>query len=378
MKEAGTMKRFTFCVGFCALLFLCIGISLSYGSLEYTFSSTKNVYKTDSYWTHNDNSKEHFDFTYIYYKLPRKAVFEIKSDRGQHGIIEGKTSPDPMLYDSSCASAIKKHCPLLDWEPDFKDVCGQAVIKQFMGSGSKRASVRQEYEAAKQADLQFPPEIISPEDNSSQAASGKTEIELGLKKIPVTPCKWWTFTVVFDRWDESAGSNGEWKSGPFSYTSFQGFEHEEGGTVYCRAKYFFDFKPGKYRFRAKAQNADGRKLPWTPWSTFSIKLAVSPNIPSVLNITSPGTGESFFIGEIMRIRWQGLGIDQRIKIGLIQGGNITPVTTANGVENKGYWRWIIPSSVKPGKYRLAVATLDNSQKDFVNNIKIKMKVDIKD
>jgi len=369
------MKRFLLILGLSIFLFIGIASPYSFSAVDYKFTANTNVYKTQSHWTHADNSLEHFDFTYTYYKLPHKIKFEMTSDRGQHGIVEAEAFVDPMLYDTACTGSAKivKHCPLLDWEPEFKNPCGKPVVYQVMGSDAQRAAVLQEYEAAKQAHLQHPPVIISPEPNSSQFSTDKVTVELGLKLVPVTPCKHWTFTVVFDRWDESAGSNGKWTSGPHSYTAFKGYDHEEGGHIYCRAKYYFDFKPGKYRFRARARNADGRQPGWSPWSEFSVKLKPTANIPTGLNITSPKKGESFFIGDQIHIRWTSFGIDQRIKIGLLQGGNIIPITTAQGVENTGYWRWTIPSSVKPGTYRLGIATLNNSHNDVVDDIGIKMK-----
>jgi len=105
----------------------------------------------------------------------------------------------------------------------------------------EQAALRQEYEDLKQADLDVAPIILSPKNNSSHVGPGNLDIEMRLGKLPITPCKKWTFTVVFDRWDPSQGANGKWVSGPHSYTTFQGFENDQ--ETACLAKYPFSFGP---------------------------------------------------------------------------------------------------------------------------------------
>jgi len=355
----------------CFILFLCTSLmpQLHGQQLQYKFTALHNEYKLEN-WAlrHVDDSIEYLDMSVIYYKLSMKMVYELKSDRGQTGKVEAIAPDDPFLYDVSCTAKDLDYCSLFDVRPLFREICTPGFRRIFMDD-NKRAALRQEYEALKMADVDKPPIVLSPSNGSTQTNPSKVQVKLQLIHKPVTPCKRWEFTVVFDRWDPSQGSNGKWVSGPHSYTSFQGYEAPNESS--CFAEYNFKFDPGKYRVTARAKHKDGRQTPWSRHNEFTVRLNIPKKMvarqPS-LSITSPQSGQSFKVGDYIQVLWTSFGITQNVKIGLVQGGNIIALTPPGGTNNDGHFRRTIPANVSPGTYRLGIATMDDTIRHLVNNI----------
>ncbi|MBN1222806.1 MAG: hypothetical protein JXB23_06125 [Candidatus Aminicenantes bacterium] len=366
------MKRIVWILSLVIILsFIVLPRAMYSKDFQYTFSILHNEYKATIYLD-SPEGRENFFLTATYYKLARTLAFELESDRGQHGRIEADAPDDPMLYDVMCHSEIKESCQVINDTASLQNICESGFRRYFMDD-QKRAALRQEYEDLKQADVNIPPIILSPKNNSTHVGPGKVEFEMRLGKLAITPCKKWTFTVVFDRWDPSQGSNGKWVSGPHSYTTFQGYENDPETT--CLAKYSFSFMPGKYRVTARSKHQDGRQSRWSPYIEFSVTMerkmtAMKPGI----YISSPKSGESFTQGDLLHVRWTSVGVDQKVKVGLVKGQTIIPFTPAGGIEDKGLWRGHIPMDVPPDTYRLGVATMDNSKRDFLENITIKKKL----
>lgn len=357
----------------CLSLFLFLSVllpQLNGQQFSYKFKALHNEYKrTNLQIRHTDGSRESCELTVTYYKLPMKMAYELKSERGYTGKIEATAPDDPFLYDVTCAG-IKyvQYCSLFDENLTFGKICTPEFRKIFMDD-NKRAALRQEYEELRMAGLDNPPIILSPLNNSTETNPSKVQVKLQLTRKPITPCRRWSFTVVFDRWDPSQGSSGKWVSGPHSYSTFQGYESANESS--CFAEYNFKFEPGKYRVTARAKHSDGRQTPWSPHNVFTVKLNIPKKMVArqpTLSITFPKSGESFKIGGGIQAQWTSYGINQNVKIGFVQGGNIITLTPPGGTNNDGYWRGPIPSNVSPGTYRLGIATIDGSIRDLVDDI----------
>lgn len=360
---------------FCLGLFLFLGVLIPHlhsKQFQYTFTALHNEYKLINLNVrYKDGSEETANLIVTYYKMSRKLVYELTTESGQTGKVEAVAPDDPFLYDVMCTPNLLNSCQLFTEGPVFGQVCEPAFRRMFMDD-EKRSALRQEYEALKAADLDRPPIILSPLNDSTHTTPSKVEIKLQLTRKPITPCRQWEFTVVFDRWDSSQGSNGKWVSGPHSYTRFQGYESANESS--CFAEYNFKFEPGKYRVTARAKHKDGRQTPWSHHNEFSVKLNIPKRIVARqpgITITSPKSGQSFKVGDSIHVQWNSYGINQNVKIGLVKGGNIILFTPAGGTENDGNWRGTIPSNVPPDTYRLGVATEDNAIRDLVENIIIK-------
>jgi hypothetical protein len=366
------MKHKMFILSFILVLFLSVWLpQLNGEQFSYEFTALHNEYKLTNFSIrHTDGSRENCELTVTYYKLSLKMRYELKSERGYTGIIEATTPDDLFLYDVTCAG--KKwvsYCDLFDDKYVFGKICDPAFRKMFMDD-NKRAALRQEYDALKMEGLDEPPYFRSPHHNSIQTNPGRVKVELFLARKAVTPCKQWSFTVVFDRWDPDQGSNGKWVSGPHSYSQFQGYENEGGGGG-CLAEYYFDFKPGKYRVTARAKHKDGRQTPWSRHIEFTVRLPIPKKMVAKkieLTITSPKNGDTFSVGDYIQVLWTSYGINQNVKIGLVQNGNIIALTPPGGTPNDGHFRRPIPTNVSPGTYRLGIATMDDSKRHIVDNI----------
>jgi hypothetical protein len=367
------MKRKVWIYSLSLFLFLSVlSPQLSGETFSYEFTALHNEYKLTNYvFRHADGSRETCELTVTYRKLPLKIVFELKSERGYTGILEATAPNDPFLYDVTCSPVrYVSYCDHFDDQYVWGKICDPAFRRAFIDD-NKRAALVQEYEALKNADLDKPPIILSPLNDSTQTNPSKVQVKLQLTRKPITPCKGWSFTVVFDRWDPSQGSNGKWVSGPHSYTDFQGYESENESS--CFAEYNFKFNAGKYRVTARAKHKDGRQTPWSHHNVFTVRLNVPKKMvvrqPS-LAITWPKSGKAYKVGDMIEVRWTSYGINQNVKIGLVQGANIIALTPPGGTPNDGHFRRTIPASVAPGTYRLGIATMDDSKRNLVNNITI--------
>jgi len=95
-----------------------------------------------------------------------------------------------------------------------------------------------------------------------------------------------------------------------------------------------------------------------------------------ITITSPGNGDTFTQGDLLHVRWSSAGVTKKIKVGLVKGQKIILFTPQGGIPDRGLWRGKIPEDVPPDTYRLGVATVDNSMRDFLENITIKKKLHV--
>ncbi len=104
---------------------------------------------------------------------------------------------------------------------------------------------------------------------------------------------------------------------------------------------------------------------YSDFSDADFTLTPDPLGPNPLTLTSPNGGESWAVGGIQTITWNGPGVGPYVKLRLWRNGVFTGYYLTGNEANDGSYTWYIPSTLAPDTtYKIQVYTPDYTYSDF--------------